>query len=91
MDKLQLAGQNLGWVFNFRSGHLHPAILWCFLVKLPNLRLKTQPKQLLGFLQLDIALPANNTLMLDAIMQSVMAPNELTINKLIFKHFKLES
>jgi hypothetical protein len=57
MDKLQLAGLQIGRVFNFRSGHLHAAHLWCFQVKLPNLRLKTWPKQLLGYLLLDIALP----------------------------------
>ncbi len=57
MDKLQLTGQNLGGVFNFRSGHLHSGHLWCYPVKLPNLKLKTRPKQLLGFLPLDIALP----------------------------------
>ncbi len=54
MDKLQL---NLGRVFNFRSGHLHAAPLWCYRVKLPNLDLKTQPKQLRDSLPLDIALP----------------------------------
>jgi hypothetical protein len=30
MDKLQLAGQDLGRVFNFISGHLHAAHLWCY-------------------------------------------------------------
>jgi len=30
MDKLQLTGQNLGWVYNFRSGHLHAAQFWCY-------------------------------------------------------------
>jgi hypothetical protein len=58
MDKLQLTGQNLvGRVFNFSSGHLHAADLWCYRVKLPNLNLKTWPKQRLGSLPLDIALP----------------------------------
>jgi hypothetical protein len=57
IDKLQLAGQNLGRVFNFRGSHLHATHLWCFHVKLLNLRLKTWPKQLLGYLPLDIALP----------------------------------
>jgi hypothetical protein len=57
MDKLQPTGRNLGQVFNFRSGHLHSVHLWCYLVKLPNLKLKTRPKQLLGSLSLDIALP----------------------------------
>jgi hypothetical protein len=52
MDKLQLTGRNLGRVFNFRSGHLHVAHLWCYQVKLPNLKLKTLPKQLLGSLPL---------------------------------------
>ena len=57
MDKLQLKGRNLGLVFNFRGGHLHSAHLWRFQVKLPNLKLKTQPKQLLGSLVLEITLP----------------------------------
>jgi hypothetical protein len=57
MDKLQLTGQNLGRVFNFRSGHLHAAAFLVSSVKLPNLQLKTQPKQLLGYLMFDIVLP----------------------------------
>ncbi len=57
MDKLQLTGQNLGRVFNFRSGHLHAAQFWCYRVKLLNLKLKTGPKQLLGSFPLVIALP----------------------------------
>jgi hypothetical protein len=58
MAKLQLTGQNLGRVFNFRNGHVHAAHFLCYGVKLPNLKLKTQPKQLLGYLPLDIVLPA---------------------------------
>ncbi len=58
MDKLQLAGQNQGRVFNFRYGHLHAKYFWCYQVKLPNLKLKTWPKQTLGSLPLVIALPA---------------------------------
>jgi len=58
MDKLQLTGRNLGQVFKFRSGHLHAMHLWCYQVKQPNLKLKPHPKQLLGSLPLDIALPA---------------------------------
>ncbi len=46
MDKL-LTGLNLGRVFNFRSDSLPAALVWCYRVKLPNLKLKTQPKQLL--------------------------------------------
>ncbi len=58
MDKLQLTGQTLGLVFNSRSScmdtmhYLRSVAIW------PNLELKTQPKQLLGPLPLDIALPA---------------------------------
>ncbi len=58
MDKLQLTGQALGRVFNFRSGcmrhtmHLRPGV-----AKQHNLELKTRPKQLLGSLPLVIALP----------------------------------
>ncbi len=42
MDKLQLAGQNLGRVFNFRSGHMHAAAFLVLSVKLPNLQLKAR-------------------------------------------------
>jgi hypothetical protein len=57
MDKLQLTGQNLRRVFNFGNGCVHALHLLCCREKLPNLVLKTQPKQLLGSLQLHIALP----------------------------------
>ncbi len=57
VDKLQLTGQNLGRVFNFRTGHLHAANVWCYPVKLSTLKLKTQPKQLLVYLPLDVPLP----------------------------------
>ncbi len=58
MDKLQLTWQNEGRVFYFRYGRVH-AVHFCFLVvKLPNLKLKTRSKQVLGSLPLDIALPA---------------------------------
>ena len=57
MDKLQLTGQNLGRVFNFRICRLDAEHFWCYQVELPNLKLKTQPEQLLGSLPLDIALP----------------------------------
>jgi hypothetical protein len=57
MDKLQLTGQNLGQVFNPKSSHWHAAYLWCYQIKLPNLKFKTWPMQLLGSLMLDIALP----------------------------------
>jgi hypothetical protein len=57
MDKLQLTGRNLGQVFNIRSGHLYADAFLVSLVKLPNLQMKTRPKQFLGYLPLDIALP----------------------------------
>ncbi len=57
-EQLQLTGQNLGRVFNFRFGHLYAEhFRWCQ-VKLPNLKLKTRPKQCLGSLPLVIAVPA---------------------------------
>jgi hypothetical protein len=40
IDKLQLTGQNLGRVFNFRSVDLHVVHLWGYQVKLSNLKLK---------------------------------------------------
>jgi len=45
MDKLQLTGQNLGWGFNFRSGHVHALYICCFEVKLHSLKLKERLKQ----------------------------------------------
>ncbi len=50
MDKLQLTGRNLGRVFNLRSGCVCAMQLSCFETKLPNLMLKTRPKQLLSSL-----------------------------------------
>jgi hypothetical protein len=55
--QLQLTGQNLGQVFNFRFGHLQAEHFWCYQVKQPNLKLKTWSKQLLCSLPLVIALP----------------------------------
>jgi hypothetical protein len=56
VDKFQLTGRKLVRVFNFRNGRVHVAHLLCYGVKQPNLKLKTQPKQLLGSLPLDISL-----------------------------------
>jgi hypothetical protein len=56
MDKLKLTGQNLGCVFNFRNGRVHAVHFLCDRVKQPNLKMKTQPKQQLGSLSLDILL-----------------------------------
>ncbi len=57
MDKLQLAGQNLGQVFNSRSGCMCAMHLCCYEAKRPNLKLQTCPKQLLGSLMWAFALP----------------------------------
>jgi hypothetical protein len=58
MDKLQLTGQNLVRVFNSRSGCMCAMYFCCFEAKWPSLKLKTWPKQLLGFLPLAFALSA---------------------------------
>ncbi len=57
LNKLQLTGQNLDQVFNFRSGHLRAVTFLVLSGKVPNLQLKTRPKQLLGSIPLVIALP----------------------------------
>ncbi len=57
MDKLQLTRQNLGRVFNFRNGCMCSLHLFYYEAKQPNLKLKTQNKQLLGYLLLAFALP----------------------------------
>jgi hypothetical protein len=54
---MSIAFRDLGLVFNFRSGCVHAMHLYYFETKLPNLKLKTRPKQLLGSLPLDIAPP----------------------------------
>jgi hypothetical protein len=58
MDKYQLTGQNLGRVFNSRSDCMSATHLFCYEAKQTNLKLKAQPKQLLGSLPLAFALPA---------------------------------
>ncbi len=63
IDKLQLTGQNLGRVSNCRSGSVFAMQLSCFETKQPDLELKTRPKQLLGSLPLDIALPEETLLL----------------------------
>ncbi len=56
MGKLQLTGQNQGRIFNFTSVRVHAVHLLCYRAKLPNLKLITRPRQLLGSFPLDIAL-----------------------------------
>jgi hypothetical protein len=55
-DKLQLTGQNMDRVFNFRNSRVHVVHFLCYGVKQPNLKKKTRPKQHLGSLPFDIAL-----------------------------------
>ncbi len=56
LDKLHPTGRNLGRVFNCRCGCVVVTHLCCYEAKLVNLKLKTQPKQLLGYLPLNIEL-----------------------------------
>ncbi len=56
MGKLQLTEKNLGRVFNSRSGCMCVMHLNCYEAKWPDLRLKTRPKQLVGYLPLAFAL-----------------------------------
>ncbi len=58
MDKLQLTGQNLGRVFDSNSDRVYDIQLHFSEAEQPNLKLKTRPKQLLGYLLLDITLLA---------------------------------
>jgi hypothetical protein len=57
MDKLQVTGQNLGRVFSSRSDCMSAMNFFCYEAKQLNLKLKTWPKKLLGFLLLAFALP----------------------------------
>ncbi len=66
---------SLGWqgsVFNFRSGRMRAVNLCCCEVKQPNLKLSTQPKQLLGFLLLDIGLQDRASIPVSAIFVFVI-------------------
>ncbi len=57
IDKLNLTGQNLGQVFNFRQGCTFVCYAITLITKQSCLKLKTWPKQLLGSLLLAFALP----------------------------------
>ncbi len=57
MDKLKQAGLNLGRVFTFRHWRTLAPCPSFITEKLTNLEWKNQPKQLLGYLPLAIALP----------------------------------
>jgi len=56
MEKLKLTRQNLGRVFNFRFRRACVCRAMAYITKRLNLKLKTQPKHLLGSLQLAFAL-----------------------------------
>ncbi len=60
MDKLKLAEQNLGQVFNFRYGRAFAPSTSFITAKQPNLWLKTWPKQLSGPLPLASVLPTQS-------------------------------
>jgi hypothetical protein len=57
MDKLKLKGLNLDRVFHSRLGRACIGHAVVHITKQPNLKLKTEPKQLLGSLLLTFALP----------------------------------
>jgi hypothetical protein len=57
MDKLKLTGQNLAQVFHSKLGRACIGHVIVHIPKQPNLKFKTQPKQRLGYLPLDFALP----------------------------------
>ncbi len=57
MGKLKPIGQNFDRVINSRSDSVHTKHLFCYEAKVPNLELKTWPKQHLGSHPLNIALP----------------------------------
>jgi hypothetical protein len=61
MDKLQLTGQNLGRVFNYKSDCMSAMHLFCYEAKQLNLKLKIRPKHLLGSHPLAFKLPASTT------------------------------
>jgi hypothetical protein len=62
MDKLKLAGQNLGRVFNSMLGCACICRVISYISKQPNLQLKTRPRQLLDSLSLAFALPVQTIL-----------------------------
>jgi len=63
MDKLKLAGWSLGQIFNFRRGRAFAPCTSFITEKLSNLKMKTQLKQRLGYLQ-SIVMPSSLSFML---------------------------
>ncbi len=56
MDKLQLTQLKLRRIFNSTFGYKNTLLLCWFEAILPSSKLKTRPKQALGYLPFDIAL-----------------------------------
>jgi hypothetical protein len=56
IDKLMPTGQKLGLVFNSWFGHACICSAIAYITNLPNLKLKTQPKKLLGSLLFAVTL-----------------------------------
>jgi hypothetical protein len=81
MDKLQVTGQNLGRVFNSRSGCMCARLLRCHETKLPDLKLKTRSKIILDYLLINIAHPDTAWL-----FATVVAKDELTLATLMIEH-----
>ncbi len=61
MDRIKLTVQNLGQVFNSRPGCACIHCAFAYIIKHPKLKLKTWPKQLLGYLPFAFAFPLSVT------------------------------
>ncbi len=88
LEKLQSTGWNLGWVFNSRSGCMCAMHWCCYEAKQSSLKLKTHPKQLLGYLCLASALPRKAySLVLDWSLPrcSTLVGSMVCMNKNYFK------
>ncbi len=72
-DEVQLTGQNLGILFNSRSGCMSAMHLLRSEAIRPNLKLKAEPKQL-GSLVLNTSLPAMCLLQLVVLTYGLMPP-----------------
>ncbi len=72
IDKLKLAGQNLDQVFNFRHGRAFAPRTSFIAAKLPNLKWKTWPKQLLGYLLWAFLLPTGTLNKMHMLWQNIL-------------------
>ncbi len=88
VSDIQSTVENLGWVFNSRSGRVYVMHLCYYETKVPNLKLKTRPKQLLDYLLLDTALPGSGSLRLSYWFLPFYSNNiNILISMLSKKHF----